>query len=599
VDGARPSHFSIRSTFPLSQFAPYDAGDYKWNPDGLDLMYRDNVSTSSKQTVFPPLFLLTQKESDMLRSMAGWNRERAYRYPLYVGNVNSIMWAEKDSNSFECLKSKRCLPIGGYSMFSSLPKPAATSEGLQGEGESCVLVLAKMDGADLFHSRSRNAQSTLSGLIAVLSAYESLANVMENGGGVPKRRIAFGLLSGEDWGLSGSRRLIHDLAENKQTISGCSLANLSYVIEVGSVGRSNENGSGERDGSSYHFYLHATEGSEDKGMSDMVFQTFVNVSASLGGLVSVSKPTGTPGIPPSSLMSFQTNKKLSTPTPSVPGTVLADFERELSNPYESTYLDDAHNVHLPSIATAADLLAKVLRELAGSRDEVADANPGLDPGVNKTVYHLGECLLSESPGMQCGLVQRMADSAIRGDVPLYPGVLNPYGPPKNLQHPADKSDLARFIWSFLALKSEGAADEDLDKRAKCNFPSVGVKDPSKGGCEGAGEVCARWRPVNDTSDGSTGRCVRADTMYLPGWSHLLTHNGTWEVVEAAIGDETIVDELWTESYWPTGSPSVSAYLSESKSFDLRLFLSGIIVTLGSWYLVRRGNLYYIKQAKSS
>ena len=88
----RPTSFSPASTFPFKNFAPYPTGDYEWNPNGLDLLNRTST--------FPPLYLLSVKESLDFTERLEWNKRRGYKFPQYVAKLNTEMWASKDANSF-------------------------------------------------------------------------------------------------------------------------------------------------------------------------------------------------------------------------------------------------------------------------------------------------------------------------------------------------------------------------------------------------------------------------------------------------------------------------------------------------------------------
>jgi hypothetical protein len=67
----------------------------------------------------------------------------------------------------------------------------------------------------------------------------------------------------------------------------------------------------------------------------------------------------TPGIPPSSLMSFLRVQ------PSIQGVVLAEFDTAFSNPYYASRFDNGSRVDLDSVAAAAAVLAGALHRLAG------------------------------------------------------------------------------------------------------------------------------------------------------------------------------------------------------------------------------------------
>lgn len=71
-----------------------------------------------------------------------------------------------------------------------------------------------------------------------------------------------------------------------------------------------------------------------------------------------------------------------------------------------------------------------------------------DQAVSQTVSALVDCLIRESPGLDCSLAH---DIITRVNPPFqtrYPGVMRTLT--CNAQDPNTKSDTARFLWNFLA-----------------------------------------------------------------------------------------------------------------------------------------------------
>jgi len=571
-EGRAPPHFSPAARFPHANFAPYANKKYAWNPMGLDLIKTDRA--------LPPMYVLGEKESEDFRKVGQWNERKGYKYPQYVADLNTQMLASKDKNSFECLDKSNCLPLGGYSVLSTLPSTQTQSQyAAEKKGDSpkeCVLVLAQTGNSNVFHGLNKGAESSLSGLIASAAAYEVIAKAFAaSSASAPKRNLLFGFVGNEGYGLAGSRRMVHALNSNANAVGKCSWDDVSYVVEVGSVGLARE---------AKDFFLHMTSDSQPSNAS--VFDFFQTAAKNSEGGIAVHEPSGTPGIPPSSLMSFQDvvldgDQEVKK---SIPGSVFTDFNQTLRNKYLSSYMDDGKNVNMPSILAASELIARALYMVAhNSSAEPLDIDR---KSLNATVYGLAECLFTSDPGMQCSLVQQVTDSYL-SDVSLYPGVM-PF-PIKNEQNPNDKTDFVRFVWNFLATRSEGLPKlDELADAVPCNYPSGKLK------CPGKNEVCARWR---SKEKGSNGRCVNATVEYVPAWSQLLTYDiqsGKWNVNGTA---DTIEDEIWTESYWPVYTPSASVYLTEGYAYEMVLFFAGLGSTLVWFGLMRRANSHIAKQMK--
>ncbi|GBG78273.1 hypothetical protein CBR_g26304, partial [Chara braunii] len=115
------------------------------------------------------------------------NQKNGLKYPLYVAEFDIVMQATKlgTNTSDTCLPAGNCLPLGGYSVMSSLP-PINQSE----TAKSIVLALATMDSASFFRDVVPGADSPISGMIALLGALDALfssADVLS----LPKQVLKF------------------------------------------------------------------------------------------------------------------------------------------------------------------------------------------------------------------------------------------------------------------------------------------------------------------------------------------------------------------------------------------------------------------------
>ena len=271
--------------------------------------------------------------------------------------------------------------------------------------------------------------------------------------------------------------------------------------------------------------------------------------------------------------------------------MVTDFNRRISSTYLSSYMDDKDNVDLESVFSASEVISRALYSIA--LDASAGALPKMDLDLellNSTVYGLAECFFLPKPGMQCSLVQQVADSYL-AQASFYPGIVAFMTSGEN-QSPNDKTDLVRFLWSFLATRAGGLEDSEEEISAQsCDFPT------GKRKCPGEGQVCARWRT---TEKGSNGKCVFASMQYIPAWSHHLTYSinkngfGKWGINGTSA---TIRDEIWTESYWPPYTPSAQVYLTEGWYYEMVLFFSGLALTLCWFVAMRKTNRHVTKVMK--
>ena len=134
---------------------------------------------------------------------------------------------EASGNSSACIAARSCLPVGGNSVIAALPPlpPSAgdDSGGAGGgarvadDGMPAVWLLAQFDTAALFHEAAAGADAPVSGLIALLAAAEVLGSADASAaagrrGQRYRRRLMFGAVAGEPWGLMGSKRLLWEAA---------------------------------------------------------------------------------------------------------------------------------------------------------------------------------------------------------------------------------------------------------------------------------------------------------------------------------------------------------------------------------------------------
>lgn len=106
--------------FPEAFFAPYANQSYVWNPPGSGII---------NQRYNFPVFLLSDNSTKALQEFAMGNQEKNFKYPVHVAEFDVVMQTTKlgVTTSDSCLLESSCLPLGGYSVWSSLPPVKASS----------------------------------------------------------------------------------------------------------------------------------------------------------------------------------------------------------------------------------------------------------------------------------------------------------------------------------------------------------------------------------------------------------------------------------------------------------------------------------------
>ena len=330
-----------------------ERGGFEFNPSGNDLNgLEQNYG----------MILASKKESDFLLSKAISNEKRIASDESVLYSVEFTFPMQAKTNSVDCLAGRTCLPIGGYSVWSTI-------DPLQDDGKKTVFATTQMDTTALFHDKAVGAESAVSGTVALMGAYEVLANT-PSFSSLP-RRVVFSFFQGEVYGRVGSRKLLDDLqtfscstfksgTDNTECSSpfkpdlefqDLKVADIHSVLDVSQI-----------NADSGKLYAH-TENS-DSVTNELVAEL---QSMTVSGL-SVDEAASTPGVvPPSSYLSFLEANS------STPGVVLTGYESVYSNKfYHSMYdtKDDAFIVD--SLSRVSTLLARTLYVAAGGEKTVAD-----------------------------------------------------------------------------------------------------------------------------------------------------------------------------------------------------------------------------------
>ncbi|XP_060966480.1 nicastrin isoform X2 [Cannabis sativa] len=527
--------FSPAHTFPQAEFSPYKNTNYKWNPIGSGIMWN--------QYDFP-VFLLSESSTKTIQEVSEEILKRQRSYTTVVAEFDLVMQTVKAGthDSESCLKEETCFPLGGYSVWSSLPPLNISSSD---QGKPIILAVASMDSASFFRDKSLGADSPISGLIALLAAVDALSH-LEAIDGFDKQ-LVFLVFTGEAWGYLGSRRFLHELDLQSDAVKGLNTSLFEMIIEVGSVGKGFNEGVTS-------FHVHTT------GVSSATNKTLDALNHAQDSLksrnISISSAAASnPGIPPSSLMSFLNKNPITS------GVVLEDFDTIFSNKFYHSHLDDSSNLNSSSIVAAASLLARTLYVLTSdTKDDSKSALASVNVNVSLVEQLMG-CLLECEPGLSCELVKNFI--APSSTCPShYVGVISEE--PSSTPSPEYIGDVSRFVWNFLADKTS---------------PPKGKTPVCSEDCSKKGGVCTRAEV-----DGK-GICVFSTTRYVPAYSTRLSfESGTWNVLPPNSSDPMgMHDPVWTESNW--NAIGLRVYTVQSAAYDRLVLLGGIAITGGAYLAI--------------
>ncbi|KAJ4974020.1 hypothetical protein NE237_007194 [Protea cynaroides] len=534
--GAEIQGFSPVEKFPQAKFAPYKSLNYEWNPVGSEIMLKRHNF---------PVFLLSQDTTPVLQEMANKNQKNEKAYTVNVAEFDLVMQTTKAGthNSESCLKEQSCLPLGGYSVWSSLP-PINISSSKQ--PKPILLTVASMDSASFFRDKSLGADSPLSGMIALLAAVDALSRI--DGISALNKQLVFMVFTGEAWGYLGSRRFLAELEMHTDAVNGLNDTLIELVLEIGSVGKGFSQGVNS-------FFAHTAGDSSILNKTLDAFQLARGSQTSKSINISTANSSN-PGIPPSSLMAFLRKNV------SAAGVVLEDFDTAFINKFYNSHLDDFSNINSSAIVAAASVVARTLYVLASDGKE--STTPVLSSiNVNSSlIEELLGCLLTCEPGLSCGLIKNYITPT--STCPNhYVGVL--LGEPSSMPYREFVGDISRFLWNFLADRT-ATRHENTNSTCSSN-------------CSNEGEVCIKAEIAG------LGVCVISTTRYIPAYStRLKFDSGMWELLPLNSSDAMgMVDPIWTESFWNV--IGLRVYAVQNATYDSLVLLSGIAVTVFAYIAI--------------
>ncbi|XP_050270062.1 nicastrin [Quercus robur] len=539
--------FSPAHKFPQAEFAPYQNTNYEWNPIGSGIML--NAYNF-------PVFLLSESSTLTLEEAATNNEKSMKAFTADVAEFDLVMQTTKAGthDSESCLKEGACLPLGGYSVWSSLP-PINVSSSEQ--FKPVILTVASMDSASFFRDKSLGADSPISGLISLLAAVDALSRV--DGLDDLTKQLVFIVFTGEAWGYLGSRRFLHELDLQSDAVSGLNNSLIEMVMEIGSIGKGFNQGVNK-------FYAHKTGASSATNETLDALEQAQDSLKSEHIICSVANASN-PGIPPSSLMTFlQKNSHTS-------GVVLEDFNSVFSNKFYHSHLDDTSNINSSAVVAAASLVARTLYILASDNNTLSSsALTAINVNVS-LVEELMGCLLGCDPGLSCNLVKNYI-SPTNTCPSHYVGVI--LDEPSSTPNLGYVDDVSRFLWNFLADRT--------------SIPRENSSSTCSKGCNN-GEVCVRAE-----TEGK-GVCVISTTRYVPAYSTRLKFDSeAWIVLPPNSSDPMgMVDPVWTESNW--NAIGLRVYTVQNGAYDNLVLLGGMAITVLAYLAIVITRAFITKSLK--
>lgn len=180
--------------------SPEEAGPFLPSGDGL----------LAQSAPFMISRLRSLRDSDEMRARAAANKAAGYgagsaqhssRHNLYMGR--------EDVTSEECFDKKKCDPLGGLSVWSSVGQAVSASK-------RTVMLAAALDGKALFHDLAAARSSGASGVAAALLAARALGRIDSPAKLLAlEAQVVVALFQGEQYHRIGSRRFVRDIGTGR------------------------------------------------------------------------------------------------------------------------------------------------------------------------------------------------------------------------------------------------------------------------------------------------------------------------------------------------------------------------------------------------
>ncbi|KAI8332555.1 Nicastrin-domain-containing protein [Chlamydoabsidia padenii] len=530
------------SNCPNCQFGLYasEPDAHVWNPQGTGLINESfdipiyGINPTSNQSA--------QVYNDLMMAI-DYNKQRNYQqYPLQAVDFNLMMWAARDSST--CLRRGWCQPVGGLSVFST------PSQNISVDDNKPIIVLAaSLDSRSLFHDLTVGVDTSISGMVTLLSVADALNRAPTSPANLDKH-ILYTLFTAESWGFAGSQRFVQDISRpfvclNSTRSSPCpypnapctlpcvqdlkfkqiNLNNIDTIIEFGSINSGNTT-----------VWAHVDDNSLSKPLVQAL-QTQANVNFNINNsspLVQGADDDIQRRLPPSSTMSFLQQKR------STKAVVLTGYKDKMDSSYNS---DLDNQVDLEQLSQKLCGLVNTTAQTVYQQAQTTSINTTSSPLVtaNCTLVHeLLDCLIYN---FSCNYMQNYFNVSGLDKVNHYSSVYSFNSPQPQY--------IPRFVFSYLAGITGAARLDQHEQPTTCTR----IQD-----CR-AGEYCIRQR------------CITTMTSYHPAY-------GTGLNIDESTGKISVENGTkgtYTESTWD--SPSLRIFLVPSRQQQYIELVIGLIWTI--------------------
>lgn len=535
--------------------------DYEFSPDQTCPnanfgMYRGNLSHEecgtkwnpvADGTLFEswdfPIFAVRDKDDineikKCYKNFSSPERLKAEKWPLCAAELRSYMLAAKDAKT--CIRRSKlstnihhtmyCRPLGDQNIWSTL-KPLNKSEPVL--DSSMIVVAARLDAASMFDGIAPGADSTVTGLVALLAIAEVLSKFKDS---YKNKNVMFVLFNGESFDYIGSSKMVYEMEQKRfPTPLDESVLNQPALIHLNSIGHFIELSqlSGKQ------LFVHSDVGTRENATVNTEIDKIIKSLETTGKAKIRVKPSKVSTLPPASLQSFLHKNR------QIAGVVLSNYDDKFKNKnYNSMFdvgstISDGNEMY-DNLANVASAVAETIHFLGTNESKTISINSTM-------IRDLCMCYLNAS---NCTLFRESIDSAESAIL-------------KNFTYPLYVS-VDPFMNSITKLTMQLLA-----------YLTGERLNGSKSDCKSHKEDYIFRYIWMEGSSNKSGICVKTAVNYSRALSPAFEIDG----YDFDSGEYS----TWTESEWE--QTSIRIFLKPSKAWEVTVLMTGIVVFIFSFICV--------------
>eukprot|EP01083_Nonionella_stella_P000200 626_1 len=554
---------------------------YIWNPYGTYNNLREYkfaiITMSPSQSTSIKAF--AQDNEDSIAKGQFGSHFVEFTYPMFTRN-----------DSKTCLQTDNCLPVGGYSVWSTFQDYHMDTNTTSQSPNDLIMAITSMDTTCLFHQNiCRGGNANMAGLVGWMASMEALSkikHVLNNDNQTTHKQIIFAAFQGEAYDLVGSRKFVHDLQNGsfvcekpmdvKNYGNGCwqpyvssmdflklNFSHISAIVELNQIGMAHKNANDNKVTRTLYAHYERNTNTSSQQLIDyaQAIARSISIEQSMGFGVESANSSDLPGTPPSSYWSFLNEKS------DIAGIVLTDHPKEYRNKwYHSVFDSYYNNLNIEQICMSATLYARLLYKMS-LRDPDNDYNETfIAQHVNADcllIEQLLECFLLD---MSCDFVSNFAPESKDSAPSHYTSVYR-------ITEDDEIEGTAQFVFRFIANLTR-KSDETFGTCSR-NFD-----------CASDGRVCGGTNHGTYCMDSKTYFHSAVDTNLEFDYE-----TKRWQINEDILNNsETIVPLIFAESMW-NSNIGTRFYEKESDQTQLFMLLSGILMVCVNFIVTWRFKVY--------